>query len=317
MDVLADVVARARLGRVSSIRTVGHRPWALALPSASVAAFHIVVEGSGWVTGPGGESQPLGPGDVVLLPRGDAHVLASDLETRPVRFDPEIAAADAPVGGVHVGGSGSRTVMLCGAYALDNERQHPLLSTLPRMIHVPATRGRVGGLPGAVDLLAAEVQSPGLGTSAIAASLVDALLVYILREWLTSQTGPCAGWGSALTDPAVGAALTAMHERPEHPWTVARLATVAGFSRAAFARRFTALTGQPPLTYLTDWRMSLAAARLRGSQDSVAEVGRRVGYASEFAFGRTFKRVYGLPPGSYRRLTMPTTASSSVSSGAP
>ncbi|WP_422771572.1 AraC family transcriptional regulator [Plantactinospora sp. WMMC1484] len=195
------------------------------------------------------------------------------------------------------------TVTLCGAYELDPAGTHPLLAALPDLIHLPAHLGRYPELRSTVDLLAAELASPRLGTDAIVPALLDTLLLYTLRAWYdrAPQPGDGPGWAAALRDPVTGAALRAIHRDPAHPWTVAALAAEAGLSRAPFARRFTALLGQPPLAYLTWWRMTTAARLLRESDTPLTTIAGRVGYASEFALGAAFKRRYGIAPGRYRR----------------
>jgi len=195
------------------------------------------------------------------------------------------------------------TVTLCGAYQLDPARVHPLLRDLPELIHLPAHLGRNPGLRATVDLLATELERPRLGTDAIVPALLDTLLLHILRTWLDGQParGVTTGWAAALNDPATTAALHAMHRDPARPWTVATLAAEAGLSRAPFARRFTALLGQPPMSYLTWWRMTTAARLLQETDAPLSAIADRIGYASEFAFANAFKRQYGTAPGRYRR----------------
>jgi AraC-like DNA-binding protein len=193
--------------------------------------------------------------------------------------------------------------MLCGAYLLDRSRAHPLLGDLPEVIHLPARVGHHPGLRAAVDLLGGELEQPRPGGDAMLPALLDVLLLHILRAWFDEQSahGAATGWAAALRDPAVAAGLRAIHRDPGRPWTVEELAFQAGLSRAAFARRFAALVGQPPQAYLTWWRMTLAARLLRDSDAPLATVARKVGYTSEFAFAHAFKREYGLAPGGFRR----------------
>lgn len=154
-----------------------------------------------------------------------------------------------------------------------------------------------------MDLLGAELERPQPGTDAIVPALLDTLLLYILRAWLAERPehGEPTGWAAALTDPATGAALAAIHRDPAHPWTVATLGTEAGLSRAAFSRRFTTLVGRPPLAYLTWWRLTSAARLLRDSDAPLSVVAAQVGYTSEYAFANAFKREYGIAPGRHRR----------------
>ncbi|NEW44492.1 AraC family transcriptional regulator, partial [Nocardia cyriacigeorgica] len=162
--------------------------------------------------------------------------------------------------------------------------------------------GRDPALRAAVDLLAAEVAEPRAGSDAAIPAILDTLLLFVLRAWFDEQARDRAGgWAGAFTDPAVAAALRAIHDDPANAWTVPELSAIAGVSRATLARRFTATIGEPPLSYLTRWRL-LTAARLLGETDSaLATIAARVGYTSEFAFAKAFKREYGVPPGQYRR----------------
>jgi transcriptional regulator GlxA family with amidase domain len=147
-----------------------------------------------------------------------------------------------------------------------------------------------------------ELENPRVGSHGIVPLLIDSLLLYILRAWLEEQpTAEARGWAAALRDPAIAAALSAIHGDPSAPWTVAALATRAGLSRAGFARRFTEQVGEPPLAYLTRWRMTCAAKLLRESDTPLSTVATRTGYGSEYALGKAFKREYGLAPGHYRR----------------
>lgn len=193
--------------------------------------------------------------------------------------------------------------MLCGAYLLDGSRAHPLMAELPEVVHLAAGTGRHPELRAALDLLGGELERPRPGSDAMVPALLDVLLLHILRAWSgeRSREGVATGWTAALHDPAVAAALRAIHGEPGRQWSVEELGRRAGLSRAAFARRFTALVGRPPLTYLTWWRMTVAARLLRDSDVPANAVAGRVGYTSEFAFAHAFKRAYGRPPGAYRR----------------
>jgi AraC-like DNA-binding protein len=268
------------------------------------AGFHIVLQGTCWLLSSQGEPIALGPGDVAFLPRGSAHGLADDPST-PVSEPPttltgvldgrdDETSADRP----------PTVVMLCGAYLLDRSAPHPLLNDLPEVIHLPTRVGRHRELSAAVELLGVELDGDARpGSDTILLTLLDLLLLYILRAWFEEQrvSGHSAtGWAAALHDPAVAAALRAIHGDPGRPWTVDELGARARLSRAAFARRFTHLIGQPPLTYLTWWRMTTAARLLRTSDAPVNTIAQQVGYSSQYTFTHAFKRQYGSPPGSYR-----------------
>ena len=302
MDVLSDALAAMRTGRPRSVRTEASAPWGLRFQPVVGASFHVVLQGTCWLIPAQRAPIPLAPGDVVFLRSGRGHGLADSPATPLASFQPEQAGTASPIGRLRIPGPGPRTVLLCGAYQLDQTRPHPLLRDLPEILHLPARLGRRTDLQAAVELLGAELEGARPGADAIVPALVDALLLYILRSWLESRSQEAAGgWAAALADPAVAAALRSMHRDPARPWTVGELGAQAGLSRAPFARRFTALVGEPPLTYLTRWRMALAGRLLRETDLPLAAVAERVGYASEFAFARAFKRAYGTAPGQYRR----------------
>ncbi|NUR90398.1 MAG: AraC family transcriptional regulator [Nonomuraea sp.] len=292
MDVMSDVVSAARTGRPHSGRVTKSAPFAERFPAVPSAGFHIVLQGTCRLLPPQGEPITLGPGDVAFLPRGSAHGLAADPST-PVSGEPP---ADRPT-----------VVLLCGGYLLDGSAPHPLLNDLPEVIHLPTRVGRHRELRAAVDLLGVELDGDARpGSDSVLLTLLDLLLLYILRAWFEEQrvSGHSAtGWAEALHDPAVAAALRAVHGDPGRPWTVEELGAQGRLSRAAFARRFTRLVGQPPLTYLTWWRMTTAARLLRDSDAPVGTIAQQVGYSSQYTFTHAFKRQYGLPPGGYRRHT--------------
>ncbi|WP_037305682.1 AraC family transcriptional regulator [Amycolatopsis orientalis] len=290
MDVLSEVLSVMRTGRPRSFVETWHAPWALRFPAVPGAVgFRVVVRGHCVVLPHRSAPVRLEPGDVVLLPHGEGHVLA-DSAASATNARPCAPTAVDP------GGTGAVTVTLCGAYELSPAGMHPLLRDLPEIVHL-TTHDRPE-LKAAVELLTGELTRPGLGTDGVIPALLDTLLHYALRAWVeTTETG----WATAFTDPAVAAALAAMHRQPAHPWTVASLAALAGLSRAPFAKRFTDLTGGPPLRYLTWWRMTTAARLLRTTDAPLNTIAAKVGYHSEFAFATAFKRHYGTPPGRYRR----------------
>ncbi|MFB4426905.1 AraC family transcriptional regulator [Streptomyces sp. QL37] len=279
------------------------------LLGTGVGGLPGVPQGSCWLLSADAEPVRLGPGDVVFLPHGKGHILA-DSPRAPVATPvcgpdgPEPHDLYASDSVDRSGAGGPVTVLFCGAYQLDPSRAHPVLLSLPHLIHLPAQPGRRAELASAVKLLAAELETPGLGTDAAVPALLDTLLLYILRIWFDERPlreDHTTGGVAALNDPPVTAALHAIHRDPAGSWTVAKLAAEAGLSRAPFAERFARLVGQPPLAYLIWWRMTTAARLLRTSNAPLRSVAAQVGYTSEFAFAHTFKHVHGTPPGSYRR----------------
>ncbi|MFF7633816.1 AraC family transcriptional regulator [Kitasatospora sp. NPDC008050] len=303
MDVLSDAITVMRTGRPHSGRTDKLAPWGVRYPPSPGAGFHIVLRGSCWMMPEGAPPIRLGVGDVVLLPSGQGYGIADSLETELTeavftdlglpphqRYEPTAGSPGAEV-----------TSLLCGAYRLNQARPHPLLAALPDVVHLPARVGRHPGLRSLVDLLGAELTEHRLGSDAALPALLDTLLLYILRAFFEETAcAATSGWAAALGDPVVTTALSEIHADPAHPWTVEELGARAGLSRAAFARRFTTLVGQPPLGYLTWWRMTTAGRLLRESDAPLRTIAHQAGYISEFAFAKAFKREYGLSPGRYR-----------------
>ncbi len=294
VDLLSETVAAIRTGSPTSGMFIRHAPWGRRYPVVPGAGFHVVLEGSCWLLPPQGEPIALAAGDVVFMPRGADHDLVDALGT-PVT---EVARPGEPR---EVTGPGVRCVLLCGAYEIGRRRSHPLLADLPDFVHLPARLGGCPSLRGAVDLLSAEVGSPQLGSDAAIPALLDTLLLFLLRSWFAGQSPRGTGWAAALADPAVATALRAVHEDPAHPWTVPDLAGRAGVSRATLSRRFAGTIGESPLAYLTRWRLLTAARLLRDSDAPLHVIAGKVGYTSEFAFAKAFKREYGIAPGRYRR----------------
>ncbi|MFJ4189170.1 AraC family transcriptional regulator [Kitasatospora sp. NPDC089509] len=305
MDILTEALASMRTAHPASVRTDGRAPWALRLPPVAGAGFHVVLYGTCWLI-PVGDSAggpiPLCPGDVVFLRDGRGHVLADHPDTVPVEAEDCRIEGGSPIGTLTLGGDGAPTSLLCGSYHLDQGRPHPVVRQLPALIHLPTRHGRHPELASAVQLLGAELENPRIGSTGIVPALVDSLLLYILRAWFEDQPAAgAAGWAAALRDTAVAPALTAIHRAPATPWTVESLAERAGLSRAAFARRFTSMVGEPPMAYLTRWRMTTAARLLRESEAPLTSVAAQTGYGSEYAFAKAFKREFGQAPGGYRR----------------
>ncbi len=300
MDVLSDAITAMRTGRPHAGHNRRAVPWGLRFPPAEGAGFHIVLRGSAWVFPQDGEPVRLDAGDVALLPGGRSYGIADSPQTelREVTLGPDGLLPLLP----ETRGDGAEaTLLLCGTYLLSRARPHPLLAELPPVVHLSARSGRHQALRSVIDLLSAELTDhrPGSGTAVPA--LLDTLLLYILRAWFEEQrTRTGTGWAAALSDPAIGAALEAIHAEPAHGWTVGELGARAGLSRAAFARRFTALVGRPPLGYLTWWRMTSGSRLLRESEAPLRVVAQQTGYVSEFAFAKAFKREYDLSPGRYR-----------------
>ncbi|WP_116246499.1 AraC family transcriptional regulator [Nocardiopsis sp. FIRDI 009] len=324
MDVLSDVVGTIRSGQPRAARVEWHSPWGMRFPGVSGAGFQVVLQGSCWLRADGSDPVRLGVGDVVFLPHGHGYAL-SDRPDTPLGDLACVSSLDAGVNGAPVSefvcdaqgtrprsrfgsaalgsfdGDAPSCVTVGGAYQTRASRPHPMLAELPDVVHLPARVGRHPELSWAVDLLGRELETSHHGGDTVVPALLDILLMYILRAFLEEHRPEAAcGWIGALRDPAVSAAIRAVHEDPAHPWTVAELGERAGLSRAAFSRRFTAMVGQPPLAYVTWWRLTRARALLRETDAPIGAIAARVGYGSQFAFANAFKREFGTSPGRYR-----------------
>ena len=292
-----------RTGEPQAARALLTPPWGLRFAPSGAAGVQVILKGTAWLFGPaGGEPILMNAGDVALIRRGAAHGLADDPATPlyDVTIDEHDPAAHWPRDGSAMDERVAGTVLMGGTYYLNGTRPHPLFASLPDVVHLPARIGAASTVRTIVDLLGAEMDRERPGLTAAVPALLDLLLLYTMRTWFEGVQQP-SGWAQALRDPAISAALSAMQERPEQPWTVASLAAEVGLSRAAFARRFTALTGQPPLGYLTWWRMTIAAQQLQSTDAKVEVIAQRVGYRSEYAFSKAFKRELGMAPAHYRR----------------
>jgi AraC-like DNA-binding protein len=273
-------------------------------PLNPVVFFHMVAEGRCKVRlAPHGEPIDLASGDLVLMPQGDTNLLGSDLQLAPV--DADTLLRPAPAGGlvtIDYGGGGDEARILCGFLSCDKALCRLLLDALPRLLRVP-----LGDGPAAAWLMslarrgAQENTAPGPGSGTLLAKLAELLFVEAMRRYIESLPEEQTGWLAGLRDRYVGRALSLMHEQPARDWTADELADRVGLSRSALAQRFADLLGQPPMQYLTRWRLTLAAAALRSSDRAIAQVAEEFGYESESAFNRAFKREFEMPPAAWRR----------------
>jgi len=300
MDVLTDVLAATKLGGAVTARLIAKGPWGIRMDDMPKAVFHAVVQGTCWLRRPGAEPLQLAAGDFILLPTGAGHGLSSAPDTALVPYE-QVEPDHIERQSIHIDGTGSQTKIICGAYRYDAFPAHPLLRLLPPLVYLPAGQSAEHReLSDTLRLLAVEVEHERPGAQTVTDRLVDIVFVQVLRLWTATRAEAGASWLAALRDPEISRAMALMHENPAQPWTVEELAGKVGVSRATLARRFTALVGEPPLAYLARWRLEVAARRLRDSPDSVAAVGKSVGYASEFAFSRAFKRAHGESPAGFR-----------------
>ncbi|MDX2161889.1 MAG: AraC family transcriptional regulator [bacterium] len=301
-DVLSDVLAALHLrGTVYCQSNIHHEQWALAFTAIDAAVFHVVRDGGCWLSTHAAQVQ-LGCGDLVVLTAGEYHVLS-----QPVSFQQmHTINLDDSRWQNTFSHHGSRdpqphTSLICGTFRCDRSPMLTMQSHLPPLLHLSARQVSETGLAHTLAALMDEADAQRHGSSVMLHRLAEIMFIQIVRTWLTSAAPAHPGWFQALRDPFIAAALSAMHDQPQFPWTVEALARCAAMSRSAFAARFHALVGLSPITYLTNWRMQRAAAWLKHTDLSIAQAAQTVGYQSELAFAKAFKRAYGVTPAAYRR----------------
>jgi AraC-like DNA-binding protein len=305
MDVLSNVLKVTNL----ATHVLGSRefiaPWGITIDAQAHAAVHMVKRGSCWLKQGDGQVVRLNAGDVVLLARGDGHALSSNRLMRNLEPYRE-AIVRSQAFAVHPRDSDpdasiESTLLQSAGYVFSQDTAHPLLSLLPPVIRIPADQANSDNdLQILLRLIGQEIGRRDAGSELVVPRLIDSLFVYVVRAWLRDQPEGAGGWLGALRDPQIRKALSQIHESPQAPWTVESLARSVAMSRAAFAKRFADLVGEPPLAYVTRWRMDLAAKLLRESGESVSRIAGRVGYISETAFAKAFRRRRKVAPGQYR-----------------
>lgn len=302
-DVLTTVMDALRLRSRVFCRSELGAPWGMALRRSDCAHFHAIERGGAWLRIEGRAPVALAGGDLVVVPHGSGHSLTDSLETKPRPFA-EMARGRETGGCVVLrgGGTGAQTRLVCGSFRFERKDAHPLVELLPPLIHLrPAETPAAEWLAATLSFLAWETREAKPGTETIVSRLTDVIFVQVLRAWIQSLPEGRGGWLGALRDRHVGGALALVHRSPERGWTNASLAEAVGTSRSRFAARFTALVGEPPMAYLSRWRLETAAGLLQDGSLSLGEIAPRVGYESEAAFSKAFRRRFGKPPGAYRR----------------
>ncbi len=269
------------------------------MPPADLAHFAMLSRGNCWLSVEGIEEPiPLTGGDCFLLARGTSIVLRDSPRTRPKWTFRQIGAR--ANGNVALcGGGGAPTTIVCGSLSFDRASLKPITQLLPNFILMKADQARTLALHNTVQALASEMAEQSPGSEVVATRLAEVLVIQLLRARIASEPERNKGWLRAVFDPQMGIALSAIHDRVNTPWTVESLAAAAGMSRSAFAARFKELLGQTPLEYVTEWRMQKAMQLLQQRDKKLIDVARLVGYESDAAFGKAFKRVVGTNPGEY------------------
>ena len=300
LDDVLDIL-RVRGAIMANLRARGR--WGISLPRTQRATLHAVTAGVCWVRVKGHPPIEQLPGDVVLLPTGAAHIVAS-APAGATRTWSKVAhgqEGDPAHECVFDAGSGSSTRVICAGFEYDHEVAQPLLSLMPPVLFLSGQEMAEGSpVQATLRILRHELAARASGSATVIDRLIDVLFVQVIRAWLGTEDRSGASWLQALRDPTIGRALSVLHADPAAPWTIESLAREVSLSRATLTRRFSTLVGEPPLSYLTRWRMELAARHLRDTDKAVSAIARHVGYTSEFAFSRAFSRLRGLPPGRYR-----------------
>ncbi|MFD4971469.1 AraC family transcriptional regulator [Streptomyces sp. NPDC058424] len=308
MDAITGLLEGPRARGAFLLKSVFNPPWALRIEDRAPISVVTMVHGEAWVRPDRAEPVRLRPGDVAVMRGPDPYVVSDALDTAvQITVGPD-QRCNTPAGedvtetmalGMRTWGDAlgeGSAVMLSGTYRAPSEIGRRLLSTLPAAVVRPAGEGN----DPLIGLLAEEMARDEPGQELVLDRLLDLLLVNVLRGWLADPDSRAPAWYRAQSDPVVGPALRLLHDNPAHSWTVESIARKVGVSRAQLARRFTAVVGEPPMAYLADWRLTLAADLLREPDTTVAMVARQVGYSSGFALSCAFKRVRGLSPQEYR-----------------
>jgi AraC-like DNA-binding protein len=318
LDVLSDVLRAVRLTGAVYFDVHARAPWIAETPGASgicsrvmpefehVICFHIMLDGWCWAQ-LADESEPavrMEADEAVIVVGGEAHFMGTERGKRSVPdLDLYYRPRDRPLPFIlrEVGGTGEPARFVCGYFGCDARPFNPILKSLPRLLHVRASSEGAKLAHELIRQALQEMEYPHAGGETILAKLSELMFLQAIRQYIDNLPAHSTGWLSGLRDQYVGAALRLMHGHPADPWTLDALAREVGLSRSAFAERFTDMMGSPPMHYLSNWRLQLAARLLAGQGMSIAKAAAEVGYETEAAFNRAFKRQVGLPPGAWRR----------------
>jgi AraC-like DNA-binding protein len=315
MDVLSDVLRVVRLDGALFFNGEFSAPWCFwSSESAAIAAslspqaghliiFHFLTEGRAYAKLEDGTREELTAGDIAVFPHGDAHFIGNGPPVKPVdsfkTFGPNLTEG---VKVARFGGGGELTRFVCGFLACEPRMSQVFLAGLPPILKVHVVNEPSGQwLENSIRFSVAQMSGANDGTGLVLAKLSEVLFIETLRRYISNLPPDQIGWLAGARDPFIGQALALMHKEPAHPWTVEELARRVGLSRTRFAERFNHFLGEPPMAYLARWRVKLGAELLQSTEESVAEVAANVGYGSEAAFNRAFKRELDCPPAQFRR----------------
>jgi AraC-like DNA-binding protein len=314
MDVLSDVLRTIRLEGALFLNGEMHAPWCFKVPRGSDIAYvlkpgaqrlaicHLVLEGTCWAQADGDAPVRVNAGEAIVIPHGDPHVLGSGLQHAAIAIDhvvtPQVPATER----IRYGGDGEVAIVVCSYFAYEGDAPNPMMASLPRLF-TTALRGRSAGpwIEQSINFVLADAAARAPGSEVLVAKIAEVLFAELVRGYVEAMPAHNPGWLAGLRDPQVSRCLALMHGEPKRAWTVDSLANEVHISRSVLADKFSELVGVPPMHYLTRWRMIVAAGMLRNDQTNLARVAEGVGYESQEAFSRAFKREYGVSPGQWRQ----------------
>ncbi len=302
-DPLGETLHLLRLNGTLYCRSELTAPWGVELPAFDgQMMFHVITSGHCWLEVEGEQPRLLQQGSLALVPHGNGHSIRSHptADAEPL-FDIPVEQVSERYEIMRYGGGGDLTQLTCGVVRFDHVAGQQLIAQLPNVLQIDTWEDEDGSwLQSTLRFIAREARELRPGGETVITHLADILIIQAIRSWIDSAPEADQGWLAALRDEQVGKALAAIHREPDKDWTVASLAKEVGMSRSGFSARFTNLVGESAKRYLTQWRMQLARTQLQQSSDSLSVLAERLGYQSEAAFSRAFKRVFGVPPGSVR-----------------
>lgn len=307
-DPLGETLHLLRLTGSLYCRSELTAPWGIELPPfEDCMMFHIVTSGRCWLEVEGEQPRLLQQGSLALVPHGNGHtVRCSPTDKAVPLFDIPVEQVSDRYEVMRYGGEGELTHLTCGVVRLDHVAGQQLIAQLPKVLQVDTWNDEEGSwLQSTLRFISREAREPQPGGETVITHLADILIIQAIRSWINSAPEADQGWLAALRDKQVGRALALIHSAPDKDWSLAELAKEVGMSRSGFSARFTNMVGESAMRYLTHWRMQLAHAQMLDTSDSLSVVADRLGYQSEVAFCRAFKRVFGVSPGSVRQTARP------------